>query len=555
MRHYLKRAVLAAVAGMAGVAPGADEIKLYAWTRGDARPTTATMTYDSGEDIDITVDGSVTIIQIIADDPTSQSIGHVLIRSDRSASNALRLLIADEDMTDFNSQPITPMSEGCLHWAGVHALDVGSSSGTEGQNTATGNSLLVAAAIHGNFAQGSSSEGRIEAGHIYRLESEGTVSGGGNLTIPVWAYGEGFIQDGNPFHTIGVVHVSNSITNTIRADNTSTVFTYQFHDIGRIRVGPSTSAAGISGRILCLKGSISQITSTGPINITTTGTDAGILAGSRIELIYAGEEGVSVPTVARDISARVVCKKLDSQGQPTVGTLRKLRTAGDLYLPVDVVDIAPPSDFVACNEDYGIWVKGEVKKPINVAHHVRVAVIRGGTFADDADVTIGWYLKGTVEATDSDGVLRHVSVGRGAGTPGVTRGINGWEGACGIDQYVDPDSIIRAKTIEWADVPRMYLHYDKNRAPRIEADTINLLTINEMITGEVRGHATGADAYAVIGVAEIGNIFGGVPSISGAGPALVRCETFTTFDVSAGMAATCISRPFPPPEPFASAAA
>ena len=153
MRRDLLRVGLAALGGVVGLANGEDEIKLYAWVRGEARPTTATQSYNDGEDIDITADNTVTIIQVIADNPLLHSIGHITIRSDRGPNNQLRLLIAGSDETDLRDSVVTPISEGCLHWAGVHALDIGDPETTPGEATDTGRSLIVAAAINGNFQQ------------------------------------------------------------------------------------------------------------------------------------------------------------------------------------------------------------------------------------------------------------------------------------------------------------------------------------------------------------------------------------------------------------------
>jgi len=96
-----------------------------------------------------------------------------------------------------------------------------------------------------------------------------------------------------------------------------------------------------------------------------------------------------------------------------------------------------------------------------------------------------------------------------------------------------PPSIIRAKTIKSVDISRMYLS-GKSTPPRIEADSIGELFVTDMYTGEVRGHSTGSDEYAVIGSAVIDNLYGGDTSETDGPPAVVRCESFTTFDVSEG---------------------
>ena len=163
MRPSCTRLALLALAAMTEVSQAANEIKLYAWVAGETRPTTATASSNSGADI---ADNTVTIIQLIADSPTTNSIGHVTLRRDGSQTTRLRLMVAGSSISNLFMDPDQSMPAGCLNWAGVHALDIGDAADTPGQDTATGHALVVAAAINGDFAQGSSADGRIEAGHI-----------------------------------------------------------------------------------------------------------------------------------------------------------------------------------------------------------------------------------------------------------------------------------------------------------------------------------------------------------------------------------------------------
>jgi len=532
MRRDLLRVGLAALGGVVGLANGEDEIKLYAWVRGEARPTTATQSYNDGEDIDITVDNTVTIIQVIADNPLLHSIGHITIRSDRGPNNQLRLLIAGSGSADIEDQPDTAMTAAYLHWAGVHALDIGDPETTPGEATDTGRSLIVAAAINGNFTQGSSADGRIEAGHIYRLQSQSDVTGSGNLSIPVWGYGPS-----GSFDTIGMIDVVNSVAALVRADNTLAAHSSEEQNIFRIRVGPGASASGISGRILCPKGTISQITSTGPISIPTTGDEPGIHAGRRIEWIYAGEptsDQNHAPTqFIRHIEATILCRRVVTSGEVQIrtGTLQRLTTGGDLAKPVHALEITADGPRVSCGEEFGIRVGGAVTAPITVDERVFVAVISADTFAEGAHVTIGHFLKGTIEARGAAGNLRNVSVGRGPNPP-ANYGMSGWEGTCPGPNLVDPPSVIRAAMIDFADVARMYLFPDKEFPPRIEAESIGALVIGEMFTGEVRGHPAGSDEYTIIGAALIDTLFGGDIGRGPVPPAVVRCESFTAFNVT-----------------------
>lgn len=199
-----------------------NEIKMYAWTLPASRPGTPTAQFNAGADITVTVGASVNMVQFVADTGTSTdtatySIGHITIRRSSSATDELRVLIAGTDESNLPGQPDDAISAGCLHWAGIHGEDSDTSDADE--DSVTGRALIVAAAINGNFMQGSSADGRIEAGHIYRLQSQSDVTGSGNLAIPVWGYGPHTkpVKRSAPSESIRIAHAPEQAVDPARS--------------------------------------------------------------------------------------------------------------------------------------------------------------------------------------------------------------------------------------------------------------------------------------------------------------------------------------------------
>jgi hypothetical protein len=158
-------------------------------------------------------------------------------------------------------------------------------------------------------------------------------------------------------------------------------------------------------------------------------------------------------------------------------------------------------------------------------------VIRGATFAANANVTIGNLLKGTVEAAKPDGEdwiygqLRTVTVGRGLDGTRVGEGMNGVNSG-----EQDPEGVIRAAAIEAVDVTRMFLEA-KPDAPRIEAGSIIKLKIGEMYEGVVTTLPGASSPYAVIQDVQIDNTYSLHTSGGEAIRPTVWCDSFDTFVV------------------------
>jgi len=491
---------------------------------------------DSGQAFTITVpftSGSPSIVRSVrirTTSPDADNIGAVVITGERPSVEPLYVLVSSN--TGFPVVADTTLAPAAKNWAGLKAV-----STTTGDFTFLRKNVILAARVSGHIQGGSTDE--IDVGQVFSLQvrTTETQTTGGNLMLPVKASTVDDFATGSL--AIGYVDVENLISGDILAGSAANSTVCSIGTILVYKNGETpTDAEGITGRILAPNGSISQIVSCGEISISTLGTDPGIQAGTRIDYIYTGEPPTSqeaYPTVAKDISARIECYKLTGSGetQTLTGDLRRLRTAGDLTKPVRAVNIRPLGNHVTCGENYGIWVGGTITQPIDIEKALFIAIISANDFDTDAHVTVGHFVKGTIEARDIAGHLRAVTIGRGAAPLPFDHGLSGWAGVCGIDSNVDPPSIIRAKSVGAVEISRTYVIPDKVFPPRIEADSIGTLIIDEMVSGEVRGHSTGSDAYAVIGAALIGESYGGDSAFGDADPAIIRCESFDTFDVTA----------------------
>ncbi|MBL8999578.1 MAG: hypothetical protein JNK25_00410 [Phycisphaerae bacterium] len=527
---FLRAAIGFFLSTTAPVAFAADEVRVYLST---ANGQCRTLWYDANEAIDIDItpgthsgcgSDNITMIRINAEDPNSHvlsDIGPITITG--YTWPRLRVLIAGfhdttgVETTTFPLSSATEMPAGARHWQGIIV---------DGADTREITHL--SAAIAGNLDGPSGS--KVEVGKVVRLQvtTTGTPQSGGNISIPIEAWGSDFGSDGTP---IGHIVASNSISGDIVCKHDASAGVNNV-SITSIEVAPNANAAGISGRILAPYGSIDQIKSTGPITIDSSLEEPGILAGGDVGLIFTGEwnhTGSGLPTAAYDIDAFIQVGNVQADVGYEPARLENLRTAGDLKKAVFTRYLRAPGVYTD-GQTWGIWVGGTIEQPITVAENVNIAVIRGATFAPNANVTIGNLLKGTVEAAKQDGEdwiygqLRTVSVGRGLDGTRVGEGMNGVNvGAA------DPEGVIRAATIEAVDVRRMFLE-EKPDAPRILAGSITKLKIDEMYEGEVTTLDV-PQGYVVMQDVQIGNTY----SLHTSGGEPIRptvwCDSFENFVV------------------------
>jgi hypothetical protein len=206
---------------------------------------------------------------------------------------------------------------GALHWQGIIV------NGSD-----TREITHLAASISGNLDGPTGS--KVEVGKVVRLQvtTSGTPQSGGNISLPIEAWGSDFGGDGN---TIGYIVASNSISGDIVCKNASAGVNNV--SITSIEVTPNANAAGISGRILAPYGSIDQIRCTGPITIDSSVEEPGILAGGNVGLIFTGEwnfTGSGLPTAPYDIDSFIQVGNVQAEVGYEPARLENLRTAGDL---------------------------------------------------------------------------------------------------------------------------------------------------------------------------------------------------------------------------------
>ncbi|MBL9001114.1 MAG: hypothetical protein JNK25_08255 [Phycisphaerae bacterium] len=512
-------------------ATAADEVKVYQTVEINGVPQAETLIdeFNSGENftIDVPFDSSdVEIVRMyrITTNSVTADIGHITLSGNRRPDQPLLVLIAAAETTSWPPDAATPLGAGCRNWAGITCVNGETAPYLR-------RTVILAASVSGNV-QGTSGQ-QIHVGSVYRLQVRATLTQtqGGYLSLPVRVSGNfGF----NGFDHIAYVSVEKGITRDIIAqgegDDTNP------RDITSIFVGDQAGVAGISGCIHATYGSIRSIRCTGPISIPSSVTSPGIYAANGIDLIYTGNDTGDVnqppnPAYAYDIDTVIRVGEPDLD-QPR---LERLHTAGDLEQEVFAGRIGTDGSFTE-GQTFGIWVGGEVKKPIRVENEVNVSIIRGATFAPGAHVIIGNYLKGTVEAADYSGEvpvygqLRTVSVGRGMDGSEYNFGFSGVEPA-----HDDPEGVIRADHIERVSISKMVLAFGKTVEPRIEANEINSLEIGEMFKGIITTPPDAATPYTVFSNATISDIYA---QASSAGPLRpqVWCADFESFRIEYGLA-------------------
>ncbi|MBL9000382.1 MAG: hypothetical protein JNK25_04530 [Phycisphaerae bacterium] len=483
--------------------------------------------YNSGEDFLIDVPSfpsttqTVRMYRITTMNPTAD-IGHITLRGERARFDQLLVLVSSSGVTDWPGDPGLLMATGCRHWSGITAEN------TAGDHPYLRRNVVVAASISGNL-QGDAGDG-IDVGSIYRLQVRTTASQttGGNILLPVRACGE---NGYNGFDQIAYISVEKSIAADISAvpedENTWTM------NITSVTVGPAPNMPGISGRILAPFGGIDTIRATGPIVIPSSITSPGIKARDRLRLLYVGEASGSVdglPTEeVYDIDAVIEV----ASGVSTSPLLERLRAGGDLRQPLLAGSLGCPFSSAASGQTYGIWVGGTVEKPITVKGTAHACIIRGATFAPDANVLIGEYLKGTVEAasyagpTPVYGTLRSVTVGRGLDGTGNGPGFSGVS-----PDHNDPEGVIRADAIEHVDVFAMFLFAGKTVPPRIEANQIDDLIIGPMRSGVVTTPPGESTPYAVLDKVRIDHTYPEYSVELLRIPPEVWCRSFGSFIVT-----------------------
>ncbi|MBS0195583.1 MAG: hypothetical protein JSR77_02390 [Planctomycetes bacterium] len=401
------------------------------------------------------------VILINATNPTTQSVGHITLRGSRNAESQLRVIVGS-DLTDIPQVPSEPIAAGCLHWSGIHAIDL---NGNAGQDTGIARSIVLAAAVYGNF-QGDPNA-RIEVGRVYRLQA--SEIGNGVLSIPVHAF-----QADASYNAINYIVVRNSITAPVIAQDD--IYTTARCGIDRVFVGSQLPVAGISGRIAAVRGKINSIVTRGPITTPFTTAQPGIQAGFGIDQIIAGALDAQGHPVPIDISTTVVANATDQNS----AYLKIINATGDLTEKVNAGVLGGINNYESEEDDRGIRVDGTITAPISIATTFADGMIIAEDFAPGADIIIGYKLSAQIKARN--GSLRRIYVGYNS-----IESNRGMTGTTSIPYGVpfSRPSIIAAKHIEELHLYAMVA--SGSVAPNVTADEITQLDVGRMEWGLIEG--------------------------------------------------------------------
>lgn len=547
--------ICAAVLSIAGsAASAADEVRVYKSFSVNDGPSVECPTpllFDEGEPITIDVTpnpnccdpvdpcccGVVTMIRIVAEQSgTRYDLGPITITGSRFVTETLKVLIAGSGVLEFPENLRLPLAPGAHHWAGIIA-----------NSDILRNEIVLAASITGNLDGPTGS--KVSVGAVARLQVVNELDSHtvGNINIPVEAWSGNRSEAGNA--SIGYIAASYSISADILCRHHEGGSSPVVSTINSVQVGPSAAAAGITGRIQAPYGAIRDLRSSGPIDIpSTTEFPYGILAGGQMDNFDSGigflmvgvpstsAPGWPDPSLPRNLDAAVGCiTPLGSGG----ALLEDLRVSGDVTEPIVADAVGYKYNTGSPDRtDRGIYISGEMHAPIIILNSVYLANIEAATFGEDAHITIGNHLKGRVEAISYaiengqpvavPGVLRTVSVGRYPPSPLVyaSPGMNGYTAT------YDPESVIRAGTIESVDIFRVERNSKSNRAA-ISADRIDEIAIDHFDNGIIAGWTLDPEESNPPR-AEIGNAWFGEISRSNdyrPDPPVAWIESFDTFVV------------------------
>jgi len=217
-------------------------------------------------------------------DAPNHGVGVITI-SGTFVSGQLRIIVSDTDNW-LDGSGFAVARPGITSLGGIVVSDASLRKRTRLRGFVTGD-------ITGDITVGEVQ--RLQCGAFSDASANGTISG--NITAIATRSEFGFFQ--GPFFitfdSIGYISASNGITGNITATGDSAAFVMgdptlnTYGTIGRIRVGPSSSALGIRGAITAPLGRISSIWTTGPIGTST--------AAATIE---AGDGVLAVRTVSFD---------------------------------------------------------------------------------------------------------------------------------------------------------------------------------------------------------------------------------------------------------------
>ncbi|MCC6321336.1 MAG: hypothetical protein IT438_07870 [Phycisphaerales bacterium] len=308
--------------------------------------------------------------------------------------------------------------------------------------------------------------------------------------------------------------------NRIAGDITGVGQFSPYKSIDLIVVGPSLTAEGITGDIKNELGRIERIFTTGKIGTSATQKSA-IRAGVGITEIRAISLG-GTTVLDRDIFADIRSNLSGSIDTSLVSrALNKLHTAGDFVGSIDVDFIRPrfnpgPDGLPVPGLEWGIIVGGAFTGDIKVRHSVLKASIGAGTFTapttanpDTGHIVVDHALDGPIVATNSDGYIHSISVGRNPFPEGARSGFVGTQSEPQTKPFVPwripttgrlvavpnlptmpdvppaPDCLIAANSIGSITISAMYRANFKAFVPRIESPTIGTLVIDDMREGVV----------------------------------------------------------------------
>jgi hypothetical protein len=464
--------------------------------------------------------------------------------------------------SDFPSSPLTPM----LYPGARSFRSLSTASCVGGGCAGVRCSIYVTRDIGSESA---SPRDRIEVAQAYRLQAAGEQDGSGNVYADVTASmnsGDFRLGAFPSFRAIGYVFAGQSIQGTLNAsgDAVDTDDFDLFNSIGKVVVGPAAvqtpgTVFGIAGDLLAERGRIGSVLCAGPIG--TPDHSSKIFAGNGIDEVRVVTNpdsglGSTFDPAAFDIHADVETdhQYTATRGENSDAPLGTVQTGGNFVGSIRAANIPEPLGLVLS----GVLVRGSVDAPITVTYDAGHVSIIASTFYQP--ISIGLRSAADVVATDpAVGEIPSIEIGYATGTIpdayfGVGRGmapincapipptlnplsdptysydIDHFDADDWLNPNSDPtagfclengsaDSLIRAKHIGVCRVASMqptFSGYVKSYMPRIEAEHIDALTIDDMASGivwsgnlEYSGGVLANDAsndYATIDAMTIGTV-------------------------------------------------
>jgi hypothetical protein len=368
----------------------------------------------------------------------------------------------------------------------------------------------------------------LEVGQIIRVQarqyvkSDQTLSGG-NIDADITATERDFAIGGDigtEFTAIGSIRASNRISGNITASGRTTSYSGTVQprskergSIGRVVVGPSLNAEGITGNIRAPLGRIGAVFSTGKIG-TSPEIRSKIEAGDGVLQVCVNTEfdGFAFfPAIEKPIYADIAANldyDLAISGNNGLGAapISLIETGGDFKGSVKSASFFP---YVRNSQGLsGVMARGVLDAEIDVEYDANYPNFIGTSIRKP--IKIGLFLKGAIIAYGQPGAidplggsLNEVVIGFAQTTAtlpqNTRRGLIATANAPidlrqpnefpqGSVDNAAIDSLIRAKnagSIQLAGISHMHIGGYKNGRPRIEVEQLQNLYIGTMETGSV----------------------------------------------------------------------